>query len=370
MEVKMKRRTMKIEIFTPPEFRKSQLDLTKLSAQTGKNYEYAIKGRYAIYHILKSVNAKEKIMLPIYACDSIKNAVSKAGLEYVFYDIDMDDLNASVSSIKDVYSKTKAKYLLVASLYGNPADLPTISDFCTQNKIFMIDDAAQSFGAKIENRYVGTYGDAGLLAFSPGKPTAGHMGSLFWTSGNSYKIKRKKHFLYHYISYLDFYFNRLKIYDYGAKSIFQCFSIIRRCFEKVLDISNDSMCSFENFILGGILTDHLNGEFSFRQYYFDLFSKLFSEINIFAIVKAKRGIPCNHKIVVIMESIKYADELQKFMKAKGVFTYRGYTLLENGNNYPVAKSIVGRIIEFPIENNNKKMEFMFDCVHEYCNRYS
>ena len=72
--------------------------------------------------------------------------------------------------------------VLVVSMYGNPADYHRIERICKQNKWFMIDDAAQSMGAELDGKPVGTFGNAGFYSFSPGKPTAGPMGAFYWSS--------------------------------------------------------------------------------------------------------------------------------------------------------------------------------------------
>jgi len=97
-------------------------------------------------------------------------------------------------------------------MYGNPANLIEIEKFCKKKRIKLIDNAAQSFGAKLDGRFVGPFGAAGFISFSPGKPAAGHMGSFFWSSNEKYNFIRTSNVLFHYISYLDFYFNRLNIY--------------------------------------------------------------------------------------------------------------------------------------------------------------
>lgn len=58
----------------------------------------------------------------------------------------------------------------MAGLYGNPVDYPGIEKICKDFGIKLIDDAAQSFGAKLNGRLAGTWGDAGFFPFLPGNP--------------------------------------------------------------------------------------------------------------------------------------------------------------------------------------------------------
>ena len=48
--------TLRIEKFVPFRFCKRQLELTGLSALTGKNWRYSSSGKASLYHCLKSLN--------------------------------------------------------------------------------------------------------------------------------------------------------------------------------------------------------------------------------------------------------------------------------------------------------------------------
>ena len=89
----------------------------------------------------------------------------------------------------------------MAGLYGNPVDYPGIEKICKDFGVKLIDDAAQSFGAKLNGRLAGTWGDAGFFSFSPGKSTPGHLGSFFWTS-KRYILIRDTGFLYYFPIYI------------------------------------------------------------------------------------------------------------------------------------------------------------------------
>jgi dTDP-4-amino-4,6-dideoxygalactose transaminase len=56
-----------------------------------------------------------------------------------------------------------------ANLYGLPNDLAAIESICRERGVYFLDDAAQALGASLENRPVGTFGDAGLYSFDKGK---------------------------------------------------------------------------------------------------------------------------------------------------------------------------------------------------------
>ena len=53
---------------------------------------------------------------------------------------------------------------------------------CGENKIMLIEDCAQAQGAKIENKYVGSFGDAGCFSFYPTKIITTSEGGMLVTS--------------------------------------------------------------------------------------------------------------------------------------------------------------------------------------------
>ena len=358
---------MQIKIFTPPQFKRKPLNIDHLNKITNKKWIYASNGRSSIYHILKDLNFS-KILVPVYICDTVLEPLKKLNIEHIFYDLEQEDLNPSLESIKILTKKYNLKVVLVASMYGNPANLIEIEKYCKENSIFMIDDSAQSFGAKLNGRYVGTFGDAGFFSFSPGKPTAGHLGSFFWSS-NSITIKRKKQCLLHYIRWLNFYFNRYCIYEnnYLRKKIF---SFVDRVLNKLFSFYNGSLCKFEKDILGGIFEANLTDEYAFREKYLDEFYIKFKDSKNFKVLRSVRGKANVHKIVLIFKEKNMAKNFINFLANNSIFASNGYRLLEHNKDTPNAKYIEYRVVELPIENNKDNMNYLFKKVNEFENRNS
>jgi dTDP-4-amino-4,6-dideoxygalactose transaminase len=354
---------MEIKKFTPPKFEKAELNMHEINELFGKAFKYASMGRYALFHVLNSLECKGKIMVPPYICSSIINPISKKGLEPIYYDIDEEDLNADLESIKKLYKRTGAKNLLVASMYGNPANLTEIERYCNDNEITLIDDAAQSFGATLNARMVGSFGSGGFFSFSPGKPTAGHMGAFFWSNDNDYNIKRTSHYLFHAVSYYNFYFNRLYGYQYNKYKIFSCLNYLHYIMLKVINIENDHMNKFEHEILGGILNSLLFGDFEFRNKYHNIFINKFYNSNRFTIIKKKRGNSNNHKLILKTSEEQEAKKIITKLNENKIYSLNGYKLLTSELKYlPNAAKIKGNIIEIPIENDEEKMDYIFNVL--------
>ena len=232
----------------------------------------------------------------------------------------------------------------------------------------MIDDAAQSFGARINDRLVGTFGNAGLISFSPGKPLTGSMGSFFWEETDTYYITYKRPSkILHNIAFWDFYYNRYHIYEYKKYKVLHLFSLLNRLLQKRIDISEDGMASFEKKHILSSLTAFNEGKLSYKQNFVSLFSHLFGETECFRIVKCQRGVSSNHKIVLVFNTKERTSSFRDYMRQMGIYTSGGYKILDskNSNNYKNARNLQGRIVELPVENSSVKMDYLFEKVNAF-----
>lgn len=74
------------------------------------------------------------------------------------------DVNKIEQKIND---RTKA--ILVVHLYGQAAQMDVIVDLCKKHKLYLVEDCAQSHGAKYNGQMTGTFGDIGCFSFYPSK---------------------------------------------------------------------------------------------------------------------------------------------------------------------------------------------------------
>ncbi len=76
--------------------------------------------------------------------------------------------NIDVSKIEEkITEKTKA--VLVVHLYGQASDMRHIVDMCRRYNLRLVEDCAQSHGARFNGQMVGTFGDIGCFSFYPSK---------------------------------------------------------------------------------------------------------------------------------------------------------------------------------------------------------
>jgi dTDP-4-amino-4,6-dideoxygalactose transaminase len=95
-------------------------------------------------------------------------AISYVGAKPVYVDIDDQTFTLDATKIaRAITPRTKA--VLPVHLYGHPVDLDPILEICRAHKIPLVEDAAQSHGAKYKGRVVGTFGAISCYSFYPGK---------------------------------------------------------------------------------------------------------------------------------------------------------------------------------------------------------
>ena len=95
-------------------------------------------------------------------------AICYAGATPVFVDIDPGTFNIDPALIEAAITP-RTKAIIPVHLFGQPADLTSISAICRRHNLLLIEDCAQSFGAATSGRMTGTIGMLGCFSFFPSK---------------------------------------------------------------------------------------------------------------------------------------------------------------------------------------------------------
>src|SRR4051794_30777281 len=112
--------------------------------------------------------------------------VALLGANPVFADVDAETFNLDPQSVMRAIAAARQaglrpKGIIPVDLFGQPADHDAIQAIARAESLFIIDDAAQAFGAVYQNRRLGTFGDATSTSFFPAKPLGcyGDGGAIF-----------------------------------------------------------------------------------------------------------------------------------------------------------------------------------------------
>jgi dTDP-4-amino-4,6-dideoxygalactose transaminase len=95
-------------------------------------------------------------------------AISYVGAVPVFVDIDPYTFNIDLNQVEQaITARTKA--VIPVHLFGQPVDMNALKKLCDDKGLKIVEDCAQSFGAAIDNKMTGSFGDFGAFSFFPSK---------------------------------------------------------------------------------------------------------------------------------------------------------------------------------------------------------
>jgi dTDP-4-amino-4,6-dideoxygalactose transaminase len=122
------------------------------------------------------VGPDDEVVIPTFCCTSVVLPITALGARPVLADIG-DELNLTASTV-DAALTHRTRAVIVPHLFGNPADITTIVELVCGRGIYVIDDAAQALGAKIGEKFLGSFGDAGIVSFGQEKVCSGLGGGI------------------------------------------------------------------------------------------------------------------------------------------------------------------------------------------------
>lgn len=136
---------------------------TKYSIGVGNGLE-------ALHLILRAMEIGEgdEVIVPANTYIATWLAVSYAGATPIPVEPNIDTYNIDTSLIEAAITP-KTKAIIAVHLYGQPADMDAINTIAKKHGLKVIEDAAQSHGARYKGHRVGSLGDAAGFSFYPGK---------------------------------------------------------------------------------------------------------------------------------------------------------------------------------------------------------
>lgn len=173
----------------------------ELSKVFGGHSVFVYKGRDAIELVCRplaeATTEKVAVLTQGLACHAIEEGMLRAGVMPVYVDLEKGTLGPSVSTLKDAMSRAEKQKLSVRAVflqhtlgYANP--VKEIREFCSAHNLLLIEDLAQSYGAKdVDGKLLGSTADAIIFSFGRDKVLDGVSGGavlfteVFWK-----KLKR------------------------------------------------------------------------------------------------------------------------------------------------------------------------------------
>jgi dTDP-4-amino-4,6-dideoxygalactose transaminase len=134
----------------------------------------------------KNVGPGDAVLCPSFTFCATGEAVALTGATPVFVDVDEATFNIDPASLTRGIATAKQRGLkpravIPVDLFGQSADHDAIAAIAEAEGLFVLDDAAQGFGASYKGRKLGTFGLATATSFFPAKPLGcfGDGGAIF-----------------------------------------------------------------------------------------------------------------------------------------------------------------------------------------------
>jgi dTDP-4-amino-4,6-dideoxygalactose transaminase len=166
----------------------TQLEAELASFSGAKHVVSCASGTDALLMVLmaKDVGRGDAVFCPSFTFCATGEAVALAGATPVFVDVDPATFNMDAASLTRGIATAKRlglkpRAIIPVDLFGQSADHDGIAAIAAAEGLFVLDDAAQAFGASYKGHRLGTFGLATATSFFPAKPLGcfGDGGAIF-----------------------------------------------------------------------------------------------------------------------------------------------------------------------------------------------
>lgn len=168
---------------------------TKLAAHTGTKYALTCASgtdALVIPMMALGIGPGDEVITTAFSFIATAETICLVGAKPVYVDIDPVTYNIDPNAIeRAITAKTKA--ILPVSLYGQMADMDEINAIAKKHNLFVIEDAAQSYGASYKDRKSSNASFVGGTSFFPAKPLGcyGDGGAIFTNDEKLFKAMKE-----------------------------------------------------------------------------------------------------------------------------------------------------------------------------------
>jgi dTDP-4-amino-4,6-dideoxygalactose transaminase len=123
----------------------------------------------------RGIGPGDAVICPSFTFTATAEVVVLVGATPVFADVEEGSFNLDPASLQRACAAARGaglrpKAVIPVDLFGQPADYNRIMPIAERENLFVLDDAAQAFGATFKNRRIGVLAPATATSFFPAKP--------------------------------------------------------------------------------------------------------------------------------------------------------------------------------------------------------
>ena len=143
----------------------------RISEYVGARYCVTFNsGGSALHALMLAYDFKpgDEIIVPSFTFIATAYTPLYVGAKPVFADIEEETLGLNPEDVKEKVTK-KTKAIIPIHYGGMPCKIKELKEIAEDYNLVLIEDAAEAFGAKIKDKYVGTFGDSAIFSFCQNK---------------------------------------------------------------------------------------------------------------------------------------------------------------------------------------------------------
>ena len=338
--------------FFGPELEKFEKIMSKFL-----NMRYTIgvaSGSSALFLALKSLGIKkgDEVITTPFSWIITSNAIVECGATPVFVDI-KDDYNLDADLIeKKITSKTKA--IVPMHWGGHMCDMGKISKIAKKHKLYIVEDSAQSFGAKLKNKKSGNFSEVAAFSMNPMKCLSG-FGEGGLVATNNKKI-----------------YEKVKILRYAGTTSDPKKLITNNCLEVSLNHKMDTINAGMLLTSFKFFNEKIKRLREIKNFYDKYLDKKIKKQEI-----RKYEIPGLYAYPI---QINNRNKIKEFLRKKNIETkiwndplisdspaYKKY----NKNDTPNAKKVLKKTLNIPFHEKltNKELKYVVDNINYSIKRF-
>jgi dTDP-4-amino-4,6-dideoxygalactose transaminase len=305
-------------------------------------------GTAALHIILRAldIGPGDEVITVSHTFIATAEAIILAGAKPVFVDIDPSTYLMDVSQVESkITSRTKA--ILPVHLYGQIVDMDPLLEIASKHGLRVIEDACQAHGSEYKGRKAGTLGDAAGFSFYYSK-NLGAYGEGGFISTNDSELANK--------------IRMLRDHGSGAR------------YHHDLIGFNARLDEIQAVVLRAKLP-HLANWNEQRRLYARKYNELLKDAPVKTPAVLTGANPVYHLYVI---STPRRDELQAYLKEKGIFTGIHYPIpihLQKAMGFlgyrqgdlPVTEKVTSQILSLPMfaELTTQEIEYIADSIKSF-----
>ena len=136
---------------------------------------------------------EKKVFCSDLTFDASVNPVAYEDGEAIFIDTEEDTWNMDPIALEKAFTiYPDVKIIVLAHLYGTPGHIEEIRNIARKYGALIVEDAAESFGARYKGKETGTFGDYNAISFNGNKIITGSSGGMFLTDSKEDADKVRK----------------------------------------------------------------------------------------------------------------------------------------------------------------------------------